>query len=296
MKQVGIFVTKRRYREAEAILNRVHASCRLSDGSDDQKGRASDLVDIYAQKITIQLATGNAVALKDLERRTRPLLNAVVSEGSQAILRECFGKMYADDGDWSTAKAEFFQAFTRFQAAGIAEHAKTNLKYAVIATMLSDEKESKGSNIFDTPQAKVYEKEPGIAAIASLRKAYERSDVEGFIASSQEIEKSADPFLLKHLGSMIRDFQGKAIVQLCKPYRRVRLDHIARSLKITAEQVETLLIQLILDGELGGVIDQVKGLLDLTARTGGGAKKYAAIDVWAHNLLRVTEQLEQPLA
>jgi len=161
--------------------------------------------------------------------------------------------------------------------------------------MLGDEKETKG-NIFDTPQAKVYDKEPDIAAMAALRKAYERNDVEAFIASSQEIEKAAEPFLLKHLGSMIRDFQGKAIVQLCKPYRRVRLDHIARSLKITVEQVETLLIQLILDGELGGVIDQVKGLLDLTARTGGGAKKYAAIDVWAHNLLRVTEQLEQPLS
>jgi hypothetical protein len=66
--------------------------------------------------------------------------------------------------------------------------------------------------------------------------------------------------IVKHLQAMIRDFQGRAIVQLCKPYRRVRLDHIARSLKITSEDVETLLIQLILDGELGGVIDQVKGI------------------------------------
>jgi hypothetical protein len=61
---------------------------------------------------------GNSVALKDLEKRTRPLLAAVVSAKSQSILRECFGKMYGDDGDWSTAKSEFFQAFTGFQQAG----------------------------------------------------------------------------------------------------------------------------------------------------------------------------------
>jgi len=52
----------------------------------------------------------------------------------------------------------------------------------------------------------------------------------------------------------------------------------------------------LLDGELGGVIDQVNGLLDLSARTGGGAKKYAAVDVWAHNLLRITDSLDQPMA
>jgi len=294
MKQVGIYMDKRMFPQAEVLLNRVHASCRLADGSDDGKGRAADLVDIYAQKITIQLAMGNAVALKELERRTRPLLQAVVSARSQSILRECFGKMYGDDGDWSTAKSEFFLAFTGFQQAGLPDSAKNNLKYTVVATMLGDEKEKK--NLFDSREAKVYESAPDVAAIAALRKAYEKNDVEGFIAASTEIEKSAEPFLLKHLGSMIRDFQGKAIVQLCKPYRKVRLDHIARSLKITLEQVENLLIQLILDGELGGVIDQVKGLLDLTARTGGGAKKYAAIDQFAHNLIRITESLEQPIS
>jgi len=295
MKQVGIYMEKKNYRAAELLLNKVHASCTLPNGHDDQKGRAADLVDIYAQKITIQLAMGNSVALKDLERRTRPLLAAVVSAKSQAILRECFGKMYGDDGDWSTAKQEFFQAFTLFQQAGQGEAARNNLKYTVVATMLnSDEKEKK--NLFDSREAKVYESAPDVAAIAALRKAYEKSDVEGFLAATADIARTPDPFLLKHLQAMIRDFQGKAIVQLCKPYRRVRLDHIARSLKISGEDVETLLIQLILDGELGGVIDQVKGLLDLTARTGGGAKKYASLDVWAHNLLRVTEQLEQPIS
>jgi DNA-binding TFAR19-related protein (PDSD5 family) len=39
-----------------------------------------------------------------------------------------------------------------------------------------------------------------------------------------------------------------------------------QKLRITAEQVENLLIQLILDGEVVGVIDQVKGILDLNQR------------------------------
>jgi len=294
MKQVGIYLETKNYRPAEVLLNKVHMSCRLPDGTDDGKTRAADLVDIYAQKITIQLALGNALALKDLERRTRPLLNAVVSAKSQSILRECFGKMYGDDGDWSTAKTEFFAAFTGFQSAGENEMAKNNLKYCVIAGMLGESKEAK--NLFDDRAAKSFETIPDVAAISSMRKAYEKNDVEGFIAASTEIERFGDVFISKHLGSMIRDFQGKAIVQLCKPYRRVRLDFIGRSLKISMEQVENLLIQLILDGELGGVIDQVKGLLDLSSTTGGGAKKYAAIDGWAQHLLRITDSLEQPVS
>lgn len=193
MKQVDIYMERKSYRQAEALLNRVHVSCMLPDGRDDQKNRAANLADIYAQKITIQLAMGNSVALKDLEKKTRPLLTAVVSAKSQSILRECFGKMYGDDGDWSTAKSEFFQAFSGFQQAGIPESARNNLKYHVVATMLCDDKEKK--NIFDTREGKAYESAPDVAVVSALRKAYEKSDVGGFLSATTDMSRTPDPFL-----------------------------------------------------------------------------------------------------
>jgi len=114
------------------------------------------------------------------------------------------------------------------------------------------------------------------------------------MTAAEEIDKSSDDFMRQHLGSLIRESQGKAIVQLVRSYRRIRLDHIAVHVRISPDQVERLLIQLILDNEIGGVIDQVKGVLDLTQRTGGGAKKYASVDSWNGALNRLVEHMDQP--
>jgi hypothetical protein len=60
-------------------------------------------------------------------------------------------------------------------------------------------------------------------------------------------------------------------------------------LKIAPAQLETLLVQLILDGEVAGKMDQLTGVLDLTQRTGGAAKKYAAINQWTNALKQLTQ-------
>jgi COP9 signalosome complex subunit 2 len=90
-----------------------------------------------------------------------------------------------------------------------------------------------------------------------------------------------------HLDSMILDFHRRAILQTLKSYRRLKLAFLAARLRVTVALVETILVQLILDGEIAGRIDQVAGVLDLTQST-GGAKKYAAIHQWASTLSTLT--------
>jgi len=262
-------------------------------------------------KVQIAAITNNQVSQKELYEKTKNLIKGVVSAKSQAILRECWGKMFGDDGQWAQAKGEFWQAFTLYQSSGLLNNAKDCLKYAVVASMLSPEdrpaKEEKGAkqpaagqdkkaaSLFDAKEAKQFEQNPDVAAISKLQQAYDKSDVAQFMSCADQIDKSADEFIRKHLSSMVREFQGKAIVQLVRAYRKIRLDHIAFALRITDNQVESLLIQLILDGEISGVIDQVKGILDLSQRTGGGAKKYSALEAWTSALYRLTDNMEQPI-
>jgi hypothetical protein len=79
----------------------------------------------------------------------------------------------------------------------------------------------------------------------------------------------------------VLDFHRRAILQTVKSYRRCKVQFLAARLKVETPYLETLLVQLILDGEISGKIDQLTGVLDLTQRTGGAAKKYAAItQVW----------------
>ena len=68
------------------------------------------------------------------------------------------------------------------------------------------------------------------------------------------------------------------------PYTRIRLERIAKDLNdIPVEDVESLLVSLILDGKLGGEIDQVHGILVKKAWTqgtdGGGEKTKGAAAV-----------------
>jgi len=287
-------------------------SCRLSDGSDDQKDKCSELIDIYAMKVQLSSLTNSGFEMKDLYERTKDLIKGVVSAKSQAVLRECWGKMFGDDGQWAKAKAEFYQAFTCYQSSGLLNNAKDCLKYAVVANMLSPEdvkekkedkkggkeektQQTKTASLLETKDAKQFESQKDVQSISNLQKAYEKNDVPGFMNAAGEIDRTSDDFIRKHLQSMVREFQGKAIVQLVRAYRRIRMDHIGNVLKITPDQVENLLIQLILDGEIGGVIDQVKGVLDLTQSSGGGAKKYASLDTFITAVNRLEEHMEQPI-
>jgi len=292
MKLCRQYVDRKLYAEASRVLSRLHRSCTNPDGSDDKKDKGSELLEIYALEVKMSMAQHNSLKQKELYDKTKDLTAAVKDPRSQSIIRECWGQMFGDDGQWQRAYAEFFSAFTHYQEIGNASRAKQCLKYVVVANMLSNGEQ----NPFDAREAKVYQKDPEIQAIGQLRAAYEKCDVPGFGASLDEINKTADDYIKSHLTSMIRDFQARAIVQLVKSYRRIRLSFLGEQLKIANSDVETILVQLILDGEISGRIDQVNGVLDLTQRTEGGGKKYSAIDAWTNALNHLTQHMAQPVS
>jgi len=238
----------------------------------------------------ISAAQGDNVRLKELFEKTKDLTAAVKDPRSQSIIRECWGMMFGDEGQWQRAKAEFFSAFVSYDEIGNAVKAKQCLKYVVVSNMLS----GSDANPFDDRAAKVYENDKEIALIGQLRTSFEKCDVNAFNRALDEINRAKDHFIQKHLESMVNDFQARSIISMIKSYRRIRITHLADQLRVAPARVEEILIHLILDGSVQGKIDQVKGMLDLTQRTGGGAKKYGALDVWAGTLATLANNLPQP--
>jgi len=298
MKLCHGYISRREFHSALDILDEVHDGCKLPNGDDDQEGKGSELLDIYAQHIRIsQLTDGRISRLSrdDLYERTKDLtLKGVNNPNSLSVIKESWGMMFGHDGAWGKAKTEFYGAFLNYQSAGLIGEAKKCLQYVVVASMLSADKDKK--NIFDAPEAKAYAKDPEVAVISSLRAAYEKSDVAGFNNAMDNVNKQGDKFILTHLESLVRDFQYKAIISLVRPYQRVRLDFVQNALRVSAARVEDLLIALILDGELIGRLDQVQGLLDLSQNSDGGGRKYAAIDQWAGVLRQLCVNMPQPHA
>jgi len=290
MKLCRAYINRNAYDEASEVLVGLHKSCQTSDGQDDKKTKGSELLEIYSLQLMISAAQGDNVRLKELFEKTKDLTAAVKDPRSQSIIRECWGMMFGDEGQWQRAKAEFFSAFVSYDEIGNAVKAKQCLKYVVVSNMLS----GSDANPFDDRAAKVYENDKEIALIGQLRIAFEKCDVNAFSRCLDEINKAKDHFIQKHLESMVNDFRARSIISMIKSYRRIRITHLAERLRVTPDQIEEILIHLILDGSVLGKIDQVKGMLDLTQRTGGGAKKYGALDVWAGTLSSLASNLPQP--
>jgi len=73
------------------------------------------------------------------------------------------------------------------------------------------------------------------------------------------------------------------------------LPNYLRNYKFHKKKTEELLIQLILDGKLGGKIDQVKGILDLSQRgAGADADKYNSLETWSGFLDSHSRNMSQP--
>lgn len=289
MKLCKTYLELQNMEKGQEVLSALLQSCQTPSGQDDKKNKGGELLEIYALQIQLSSKRGDSLKMKELYDKTKDLTAAVKDPRSQSVIRECWGVMFGDEGQWQRSYAEFYSAFTHYQEIGNRDKAKQCLKYVVVANMLSGGL----SNPFDAREAKVYQNEGDIAIIGTLRAAYEKCDVDAFGKALEEINNQGDKFIRTHLDSMILDFHRRAILQTLKSYRRLKISFLASRLKVRPEMLETIIVQLILDGEIDGKIDQVSGVLDLTQRTGGAAKKYAAISQWSNTIKHLTQSTAQ---
>jgi len=173
---------------------------------------------------------------------------------------------------------------------GDPDSAKQCLKYVVVANMLAKSE----TNPFAAREAKAYQNDPEITPIVALRSAYEKRDVESFSQSLVAFNRTADSYIRAHMEATVDEFHRLALLNILKSYRRISIEELAKKLMISADRVEQMLIQLILDGKIDGKIDQVKGVLDLTQSSSGGGHRYRALEQWSGTLDMLIRSLPQP--
>jgi len=296
MKLARTYMDKKQFDKGQEVLRSLLASVEggqsgsgsssSSSSASSASDRGSDLLEIYAMQIKMSSQRGDAIEMKELYEKTKDLTAAVKDPRSQSVIRECWGLMFGSEGSWSRSYSEFYSAFSHYQEIGERTKAKQMLKYVVIANMLSGGEQ----NPFDAREAKVYQKEADIEAIGGLRNAYEKCDVDAFGKAMEEILKDGDQFIATHLDRMVRDFHRRALIHLLRSYRRVHLSFLAQRLRLSVEAVEPILVALIYDGEIGGRIDQVNQLLDLSSHhTLMTSKKYQAIQQFTQAIQHITQ-------
>jgi COP9 signalosome complex subunit 2 len=109
--------------------------------------------------------------------------------------------------------------------------------------------------------------------MVSLKHAFENNDIKSIqeVLSDKNVNLLSDPFINNYLNDLLRSVRLKALEAMCKPYKSVKLSFLAANLNVQADEIRSLLSELILEEKLEGQIDQVNGFLELRASEQLGA-------------------------
>lgn len=139
--------------------------------------------------------------------------------------------------------------------------------------------------------------DPEILAMTNLVSAYQNNDITEFekILKTNHSNIMDDPFIREHIEELLRNIRTQVLIKLIKPYTRIHIPFISKELNIDVADVESLLVQCILDNTIHGRIDQVNQLLELDHQKRGGAR-YTALDKWTNQLNSLNQAVVSKLA
>ncbi|KAK9381701.1 PCI domain-containing protein [Kockiozyma suomiensis] len=275
LKLAKLWLDRGEYGRLSRILKVLHQACQMDDGGDDQS-KGTYLLEVYALEIQMYTETKNNKKLKELYNRTLQINSAIPHPRIMGVIRECGGKMHMSEKQWEKAREDFFESFRNYDEAGSLQRIQV-LKYLVLAVMLSN---ADDINPFESQETKPYKSNPQIAAMNSLVDAYQRSDIHDFQSVLRQNGGPggimSDPFIHFYLDDVLRRIRSKFVVNMIAPYSRIEVDYLARTLNITTEEMEDLIVMLILDGQIKGKIDEVTGRLEIEVAADIGAEEAVA--------------------
>jgi COP9 signalosome complex subunit 2 len=269
------------YTNLRKVIDELKDWCQLPDGTFDPK-KDSNLLDIYVLEIQMYSDMNDLKKLAVLYRKCNQLTsNAVVlNPRVTGVIRECGGKMYMREKKWKNAYEDFFEAFKSYDEAGNPRRIEC-LKYLVLSNLLS----SRDINPFDANEAKPYKTHTEIVAMTELVAAYHNNNIKNFEKVLKQNKKTIaeDPFIKTYIPDLLSNIRTKVLLKLIKPYTRIKMQFVAKELFITVEEVERLCVDLILDQQLDGFIDQIQGMVTLGAK-GNESTRYKALSSWSTRL------------
>merc|ERR1711973_403002 len=271
-----LYFDREEYAKLSRILKQLHTSCMTQEGEDDLK-KGTQLLEIYALEIQMYTAQKNNKKLKALYEQSLHIKSAIPHPLIMGVIRECGGKMHLREEEYDNAATDFFEAFKNYDESGSSRRI-TCLKYLVLAYMLM----KSDINPFDSQEAKPYKNDQEILAMTNLVSAYQNNDINDFerILRTNRENIMDDPFIREHIEDLLKNIRTQVLVKLIKPYTRIHIPFISKELNIDTNEVESLLVQCILDNTVHGRIDQENQLLELERMTAGSAR-FTALDKWS---------------
>jgi len=281
LKLAKLWLDRQEYGRLQKIIRELHATTRAAMDSEDQSQRGTQLLEIYALEIQMHNEMRNVKKLKEIYNASNNVRSAIPHPRIMGVIKECGGKMWMGERQWSLASSDFFESFRNYDEAGSPQRIQV-LKYLVLANMLTGSE----VNPFDSQETKPYKSDPQIKAMTDLVDAYQRREVHlaEKILKDNRSTIMDDTFIRSYIGELLRSLRTSYLIDLIKPYTRLELSFLAKQLNVEIAEVEELLIGLILEGKVDGRIDQVGMRLELDRAQAIEKKRYAALHSWTKAL------------
>jgi 26S proteasome regulatory subunit N6 len=186
----------------------------------------------------------------------RTTANAIyVSSKMQAALDMHSGIIHAsEEGDFKTAFSYFYEAFEGYDSVNEKEEALQSLKYMLLSQiMLGNYDEIK--SVMMNKNALKYSNSPHLDAMVAIANALKHKSMNKFNVAVEKYGDmlKSDVVVQKHFAVLHSTMFEKDLFRLVKPYSRVDITHIAKTVGMTNEKVERKLSQMILDKKLYGM-------------------------------------------
>lgn len=119
----------------------------------------------------------------------------------------------------------------------------------------------------------------------SLVTSYQNADIKLFekILRENKTTIADDNFIRDYLPDLYKNIRTKVMLALIKPYTRISMKFVAKELNISVEQVEGLCVDLILDQQFDGHIDQMNEVIEMASNKNLFAR-YKGITDWTKKL------------
>ncbi|KAF0295565.1 26S proteasome non-ATPase regulatory subunit 11 [Amphibalanus amphitrite] len=210
----------------------------------------------------------------------------------QAALDMQSGVLHAaDERDFKTAYSYFYEAFEGYDSVEDGK-ALLALKYMLMSKIMLNTPEDVNGIVSGKLALKYAGRE--IDAMKTVAQASHKRSLADFQQALSEYsqELAGDPIIKAHLNTLYDTMLEQNLCRIIEPYSRVQVGYIAQTIRLSQDQVERKLSQMILDAKFHGILDQNDDVLVVFDETHADGTYDTALETM-HNMGRVVDTLFQ---
>jgi len=271
-------------------LEEAHGYLKTADGNDDNNN-VNLLLELYSHKIMLAERRRNNKDMKAYFDRAILLTESgMVSNAVLGTIYTCGGRARMRESKFADAAQYFFEAVKNWDQCRRQQETEDCIKLKVFSSLLSGSK----VNPFDDQITASYLVKPTIKAYERVTKDVLTKNADAFLQDIKPLQR--EDIIKDYLPLLKRLIQKDLFLEIVRPYSNISLAFVAKRIHTTPEETENILVELILNQQIEGTINQASGTLVLQNLSTSYANFYGGLNSVANSVDRVQRTVLSGLA